>query len=247
MSCYSCNQLTPCADETERDLQPNLTSGSHKQGHCLNPRPGNKREPDIKAVGKVRAGPGTFSDPALMGGVSSDSLHSSWGCTKTASKAPLRVWAYVELQELVMDRNNELRWMEAGHWIKLEEDFEEAGHWGRPHLSYLTFRSLLEVRRAFTKGTVLLDLPEKFLAGITNQLIDQMIYEEQLKPQDRETILRTLLLQHSHPDESESMGTLFPGQLEREGTKDEVTSQPLMQEYHQIEMQTLTSTEQARR
>ncbi|XP_043392869.1 band 3 anion transport protein isoform X1 [Chelonia mydas] len=152
--------------------------------------------------------------------------------------------AYVELQELVMDRNNELRWMEAGHWIKLEEDFEEAGHWGRPHLSYLTFRSLLEVRRAFTKGTVLLDLPEKFLAGITNQLIDQMIYEEQLKPQDRETILRTLLLQHSHPDESESMGTLFPGQLEREGTKDEVTSQPLMQEYHQIEMQTLTSTEQ---
>ncbi|CAM4633602.1 band 3 anion transport protein [Lepidochelys kempii] len=152
--------------------------------------------------------------------------------------------AYVELQELVMDRNNELRWMEAGHWIKLEEDFEEAGHWGRPHLSYLTFRSLLEVRRAFTKGTVLLDLPEKFLAGITNQLIDQMIYEGQLKPQDRETILRTLLLQHSHPDESESMGTLFPGQLEREGTKDEVTSQPLMQEYHQIEMQTLTSTEQ---
>ncbi|XP_043359412.1 band 3 anion transport protein isoform X2 [Dermochelys coriacea] len=152
--------------------------------------------------------------------------------------------AYVELQELVMDRNNELRWMEAGHWIKLEEDFEEAGHWGRPHLSYLTFRSLLDVRRAFTKGTVLLDLPEKFLAGITHQLIDQMIYEGQLKPQDRETILRTLLLQHSHPDESESLGTLFPGQLERKGTKDEVTAQPLMQEYHRIEMQMLTSTEQ---
>ncbi|XP_044855574.1 band 3 anion transport protein [Mauremys mutica] len=152
--------------------------------------------------------------------------------------------AYVELQELVMDRNNELRWMEAGHWIKLEEDFEEAGHWGRPHLSYLTFRSLLEVRKAFTKGTILLDLPEKFLAGITNQLIDQMIYEGQLKPQDREAILRTLLLQHSHPDGSESMGTLSPGQLERKDTKDEVTSQPLMEEYHQIEMQTLTGTEQ---
>ncbi|XP_053870152.1 band 3 anion transport protein [Malaclemys terrapin pileata] len=152
--------------------------------------------------------------------------------------------AYVELQELVMDTNNELRWMEAGHWIKLEEDFEEAGHWGRPHLSYLTFRSLLEVRKAFTKGTVLLDLPEKFLAGITNQLIDQMIYEGQLKPQDREVFLRTLLLQHSHPDGSESMGTLSPGQMERKDTKDEVTSQPLMQEYHQIEMQTLTDTEQ---
>uniref|UniRef100_K7FI15 Anion exchange protein n=1 Tax=Pelodiscus sinensis TaxID=13735 RepID=K7FI15_PELSI len=106
--------------------------------------------------------------------------------------------AYVELQELVMDRNNELRWMEAGHWIKLEEDFEEAGHWGRPHLTYLTFRSLLEVRRAFTKGTVLLDLPEKFLAGITNQLIDRMILEGQLQPQDREETLRALLLQHRY-------------------------------------------------
>ncbi|KAG6938299.1 solute carrier family 4 member 1 (Diego blood group), partial [Chelydra serpentina] len=143
-----------------------------------------------------------------------------------------------------MDRNNELRWMEAGHWIKLEEDFEEAGHWGRPHLSYLTFRSLLEVRKAFTKGTVLLDLPEKFLAGITNQLIDQMIFEGQLKAQDREAILRTLLLQHSHPDGSESLGTLLPGQLERKDSKDEVTSQPLMQEHHQIEMQALTVTEQ---
>ncbi|XP_067397153.1 band 3 anion transport protein isoform X1 [Emydura macquarii macquarii] len=152
--------------------------------------------------------------------------------------------AYVELHELVMDKNNELRWMEAAHWIKLEEDFEEAGHWGRPHLSYLTFRSLLEVRRAFAKGTVLLDLPEKFLAGITNQLIDQMIYEGQLKPQDREEILRALLLQHSHPDGSESIGTLSLGQLQREDDKDKDMSQPLMQEHHQIEMQTLTDTKQ---
>uniref|UniRef100_A0A8C8VR09 Anion exchange protein n=1 Tax=Pelusios castaneus TaxID=367368 RepID=A0A8C8VR09_9SAUR len=152
--------------------------------------------------------------------------------------------AYVELQELVMDRNNELRWMEAGHWIKLEEDFEEAGHWGRPHLSYLTFHSLLEVRRAFEKGTVLLDLPEKFLAGITNQLIDQMILEGQLKSKDREELLRALLLQHSHPDESESMGTLSLGQLQRADTKDIDTLQPLMQEHHQIEMQTLTGTEE---
>lgn len=152
--------------------------------------------------------------------------------------------AYVELQELVMDRNNELRWMEAGHWIKLEEDFEEAGHWGRPHLTYLTFRSLLEVRRAFTKGTVLLDLPEKFLAGITNQLIDRMILEGQLKPQDREETLRALLLQHSHPNGSESLGTLPLGQLQRTEAKDEAAIQPLLPEHHQIEMQQLPGTEQ---
>lgn len=65
---------------------------------------------------------------------------------------PLFSQAYVELQELVMDRNKELCWMEAGHWIKLEEDFKEEGQWERPHLSFLTFHSLLEVHRAFKKG-----------------------------------------------------------------------------------------------
>lgn len=42
--------------------------------------------------------------------------------------------------------------MEAGHWFKLEEDFKEDGHWGQPHLSFLTYRSLLEIRRALAKG-----------------------------------------------------------------------------------------------
>uniref|UniRef100_A0A670YLH2 Anion exchange protein n=1 Tax=Pseudonaja textilis TaxID=8673 RepID=A0A670YLH2_PSETE len=105
--------------------------------------------------------------------------------------------SYVELHELVMDRNNEFRWMEASRWIKLEEDFEEMGQWGRPHLSYLTFQSLLEVRKAFSKGIVLLDLQERSLAGIANQVLSQMIYEGKLKPDDQEVLLRALLLQHS--------------------------------------------------
>ncbi|XP_054848272.1 band 3 anion transport protein [Eublepharis macularius] len=153
--------------------------------------------------------------------------------------------AYVELHELVMDKNSELRWMEASHWIKLEEDFEEMGHWGRPHLSYLNFQSLMEVRRAFTKGTVLLDLPERSLAGIANQMLDRMIDEGQLKPQDREAVLRTLLLQHSHPDESASLGTLSSGKLQQTDSKDADTTQPLLKEHHSIEMKALSpSSEQ---
>ncbi|XP_060111244.1 band 3 anion transport protein [Heteronotia binoei] len=146
--------------------------------------------------------------------------------------------SYVELHELVMDKNSELRWMEASHWIKLEEDFEELGHWGRPHLSYLTFHSLMEVRRAFTKGIVLLDLPERSLAGVANQILDHMIDAGSLKAQDREVVLRTLLLQHSHPDESASLGTLPPGQLRQTDGKDAETAQPLLQEHHSIEMKT---------
>ncbi|XP_026573307.1 band 3 anion transport protein isoform X2 [Pseudonaja textilis] len=145
--------------------------------------------------------------------------------------------SYVELHELVMDRNNEFRWMEASRWIKLEEDFEEMGQWGRPHLSYLTFQSLLEVRKAFSKGIVLLDLQERSLAGIANQVLSQMIYEGKLKPDDQEVLLRALLLQHSQPSESTSLNTLLPARVQRTDAKD--TTEPLLQEQHQIEMKTI--------
>nr|XP_060637112.1 band 3 anion transport protein isoform X3 [Anolis sagrei ordinatus] len=188
-----------------------------------------------------------YDDPVLKSSnmsLESEKSGSSAGEEPGSAKATKRPYtvhrasheAYVELHELIMDQNNECRWLEASHWIKLEEDFEELGHWGRPHLSYLTFQSLMEVRRAFTKGTVLLDLPEKSLAGIANQVLDQMIYEGQLKPEDREMVLRTLLLQHSHPDASTSLSNVSPARLQRSETKD--VTQPLLAEHQQIEMKT---------
>lgn len=50
------------------------------------------------------------------------------------------------------EKNQELQWMEAACWVRLEENLGEDGAWGRPHLSYLTFWSLLELQRAFAKG-----------------------------------------------------------------------------------------------
>uniref|UniRef100_A0A8B9Z465 Anion exchange protein n=1 Tax=Buteo japonicus TaxID=224669 RepID=A0A8B9Z465_9AVES len=105
---------------------------------------------------------------------------------------------YVELHELVMDNRKELYWMEASHWLKLEEDFKDAGHWGQPHLSFLTYRSLLDIRRALPKGAVLFNVAATSLPAIVHILIDQMIYEGQIKPQDRDDILRTLLLEHKY-------------------------------------------------
>lgn len=49
-------------------------------------------------------------------------------------------------------RNQELQWVEAAHWVGLEENLREDGVWGRPHLSYLTFWSLLELQKVFSKG-----------------------------------------------------------------------------------------------
>ncbi|XP_077709623.1 band 3 anion transport protein isoform X1 [Canis aureus] len=141
---------------------------------------------------------------------------------------------YVELQELVMDeKNQELQWMEAAHWVRLEENLGEDGVWGSPHLSYLTFWSLLELQKTFVKGTVLLDLPETSLAGVANQLLDQFIYEEQIRPQDRDLLLRVLLLKHSHAGDLEALGGVKPAVLMRSGDP----SQPLLPQQPSLETQ----------
>uniref|UniRef100_A0A8D2K291 Solute carrier family 4 member 1 (Diego blood group) n=1 Tax=Theropithecus gelada TaxID=9565 RepID=A0A8D2K291_THEGE len=138
---------------------------------------------------------------------------------------------YVELQELVMDeKNQELRWMEAARWVRLEENLGENGAWGRPHLSHLTFWSLLQLHKVFTKGTVLLDLQETSLAGVANQLLDRFIFEDQIRPQDREELLRVLLLKHSHAGELEALGGVKPAVLTRSG-------EPLLSQHSSLETQ----------
>ena len=60
---------------------------------------------------------------------------------------------FVELNELITDKNQEMRWKETARWIKFEEDVEtETDRWGKPHVASLTFRSLLELRRTITHG-----------------------------------------------------------------------------------------------
>lgn len=60
---------------------------------------------------------------------------------------------FVELNELVMDKNQEMQWRETARWIKFEEDVEEeTERWGKPHVASLSFRSLLELRRTISHG-----------------------------------------------------------------------------------------------
>ncbi|XP_069502104.1 anion exchange protein 2 isoform X2 [Ambystoma mexicanum] len=113
---------------------------------------------------------------------------------------------FVELNELMMDKNQEMQWRETARWIKFEEDVEEETHrWGKPHVASLSFRSLLELRRTLSHGAVLLDLDQRTLPDIAHQVVEQMIISDQIKAEDRANVLRALLLKHSHPsDEKES-------------------------------------------
>uniref|UniRef100_A0A8C2ZJK4 Solute carrier family 4 member 2b n=1 Tax=Cyclopterus lumpus TaxID=8103 RepID=A0A8C2ZJK4_CYCLU len=104
---------------------------------------------------------------------------------------------FVELNELIMDKNQEMQWKETARWIKFEEDVEEeTDRWGKPHVASLSFRSLLELRKTISHGAVLLDLDQKTLPGIAHQVVEQMIISDQIKAEDRANVLRALLLKH---------------------------------------------------
>ncbi|ELV10660.1 Anion exchange protein 2 [Tupaia chinensis] len=105
---------------------------------------------------------------------------------------------FVELNELMLDRSQEPHWRETARWIKFEEDVEEeTERWGKPHVASLSFRSLLELRRTIAHGAALLDLEQTTLPGIAHLVVETMIVSDQIRPEDRASVLRTLLLKHS--------------------------------------------------
>lgn len=109
---------------------------------------------------------------------------------------------FVELNELVVDKNQELQWKETARWIKFEEDVEEdTARWGKPHVASLSFRSLLELRKTIAHGAVLLDLEQTTLPGIAHLMVETMIISDQIRAEDRANVLRALLLKHSHPND----------------------------------------------
>ncbi|XP_074551203.1 anion exchange protein 3 isoform X1 [Halichoeres trimaculatus] len=109
---------------------------------------------------------------------------------------------FVELNELIVEKDHEMRWKERARWIKFEEDVEEeTDRWGKPHVASLSFRSLLELRRTITHGAVLLDLEQNSLPGIAHLVVETMIISDQIRAEDRPSVLRALLLKHSHPSD----------------------------------------------
>uniref|UniRef100_A0A8C5BZG3 Anion exchange protein n=1 Tax=Gadus morhua TaxID=8049 RepID=A0A8C5BZG3_GADMO len=94
---------------------------------------------------------------------------------------------FVELNELTMDKNQEMQWKETARWIKFEEDVEEeTERWGKPHVASLSFRSLLELRKTISHGAVLLDLDQK---SLPDQLDQAQVDQDQLHLDNKESSL----------------------------------------------------------
>ncbi|XP_070963066.1 solute carrier family 4 member 1b (Diego blood group) isoform X2 [Oncorhynchus clarkii lewisi] len=96
------------------------------------------------------------------------------------------------------DQQNQQGWQETGRWVGYEESYDpEAGGWGPSHISYLTFKSLIQLRRTMNTGVVMLDRVERSLSGIAEKIVDELIIKKEIRPSDRDGVLRSLLQNRS--------------------------------------------------
>ena len=122
---------------------------------------------------------------------------------------------FVELDELINDE-----WVEQARWIKYEEAREQgAERWGKPHVSTLSFNSLVNLRQIgetiFSKmtsslryiflsriylerGIVLLDLEAKDMANLYSIVTENWVEAGLLDEQQKSEVLSALLQKYAN-------------------------------------------------
>ena len=104
---------------------------------------------------------------------------------------------FVEMDELI---GNE--WVEMSRWIKYEEAREEGSErWGKPHVSSLSFHSLLNLRLALEKGAVLLDHEGKDLTNVLSSIVEELVNIGYIDENTGDELLRVLLYRHNYVDQ----------------------------------------------
>ncbi|KAI4896483.1 hypothetical protein NFI96_018649, partial [Prochilodus magdalenae] len=114
--------------------------------------------------------------------------------------------AYAELSELMKDQDQQGYWQETGRWVGYEENYDlEAGRWGASHISYLTFKSLVQLRRTMNTGVVMLDREERSLSSIAEKIADEMVSKKEIRPADREGVVQAFMQKSSQSKETQPL------------------------------------------
>ncbi|TMS14687.1 Band 3 anion exchange protein [Larimichthys crocea] len=104
--------------------------------------------------------------------------------------------AYVELNEL---QGNS--WQETSRWVGYEENLNPAtGKWGSSHVSYLTFKSLIQLRKTMSTGAVIFDLNASSLSAVLEKVADELLNKNEIRASDRDDLLRALLMRRSQSE-----------------------------------------------
>uniref|UniRef100_A0A3B4B2U4 Anion exchange protein n=1 Tax=Periophthalmus magnuspinnatus TaxID=409849 RepID=A0A3B4B2U4_9GOBI len=103
----------------------------------------------------------------------------------------------VKLKEPMKDQT-EGYWQETGRWVGYEESFDpQAGVWASSHISFLTFKSLIQIRRTMNTGVIIFNCEEQSMAAIAEKIVKELLNKKEIRPGDREGVLRALLQNHS--------------------------------------------------
>ena len=85
--------------------------------------------------------------------------------------------------------------MTLSRWIKYEEDLEaERGEWGKPHVSSLTFHSLINLRLCIETGTFLLDIAVNDLPSLVHRVVEDLSEKDIINEELKEKVLRWEIL-----------------------------------------------------
>uniref|UniRef100_A0AAQ6IDT3 Anion exchange protein n=1 Tax=Anabas testudineus TaxID=64144 RepID=A0AAQ6IDT3_ANATE len=111
---------------------------------------------------------------------------------------------FVEQRELMKDQKQETYWQETGRWVGYEESLDpRAGVWASSQISYLTFKSLVQLRRAMSTGVTIFDCEEKTLAAIAEKMVKEMVNKKEIRAGDQEGVLKSLIQIRSESDDPE--------------------------------------------
>uniref|UniRef100_A0A674MEG1 Anion exchange protein n=1 Tax=Takifugu rubripes TaxID=31033 RepID=A0A674MEG1_TAKRU len=103
-------------------------------------------------------------------------------------------------KKTMKDQNQSTYWQETGRWGGYEECFDpQSGVWASSHISYLTFKSLIQLRRTMNTGVTIFDCEEKSLESIAEKMVSEMVSKKEIRPKDRDGVLKSLLQNPRYP------------------------------------------------
>ncbi|MFH4977791.1 hypothetical protein AB6A40_004500 [Gnathostoma spinigerum] len=141
-------------------------------------------------------GDATFSNDLRSNRPSATSLHSAESASVVRHQKTNQTIA--ELYDLQLQKS-EGEWFETARWIKYEEDAEGVDrYWGQPHVSFLSFNSLMHLRRCFMKGILLLNLNAMSFTQISDRLSETLMANGVSMAMTKR-IVDTLQLKHRYP------------------------------------------------
>ncbi|XP_033466631.1 solute carrier family 4 member 1b (Diego blood group) [Epinephelus lanceolatus] len=119
------------------------------------------------------------------------------------------------------DQKQQTYWQETGRWAGYEESFDpQSGVWASSSISYLTFKSLIQLRRTMNTGVTIFDCVERTLASIAEKMVTEMVNKKEIRPGDREGVLKALLQNRSQSDDPERQALTDGVDLQKFSVKD---------------------------